>query len=475
MPADWKGFINSFSDYLTSKVEKTPQKNADKLIDLYLDALSNKARPLPGTALFNKNDPKVISAKVALKESFSKAMEMMLKDPDQQKLSFDNKKKDKSFFDPATFEAEQTIPTEPPSGADPLPQIDPKYYDEIIANSSQTFFIKQKDGPKSNKIFDFKTRVDLTLPEGYGIPLSIFGSTIDEIIETLKAYTYLPGLLKLISYNSNSGYDLVPDINKKGVATTYGELIRDFLKLYAKGGDYRQIGDAYRSATGSSDENLSAAINSELGIIIKLYTEYELKEWLEIAKPYIEKTAKDKAIEEIKKSQNIQESQKIEGEDSPLNQNITDQLATTIIDSENDPYSIMAKSLVLFWTAVGTGTTTLFSGATGVPPSTIAIPNTYQIVFPGLPFIVAKGFKKAFNVGVNPKFIPEITFLQYQANPSAAIKKIDDSGKLSAKATSTAIAAVFATHLLTVKFIYFGQIPAAPSPIPAPSFVFGVF
>ncbi len=474
MPADWKGFINSFSDYLTSKVEKTPQKNADKLIELYLDALSNKARPLPGTALFNKNDPKVISAKVALKESFGKAMEMMLKDPDQQKLSFDNKKKDKSFFDPATFEAEQTIPTEPPSGADPLPQIDPKYYDEIIANSSQTFFIKQKDGPKSNKIFDFKTRVDLTLPEGYGIPLSIFGSTIDEIIATLKAYTYLPGLVKLLSYR-NSGYDLVPDINKKGIATTYGELIRDFVKLYARGGDYRQIGDAYRSATGSSDENLSATIKSELGILIKLYADYELRNWLEIAKPYIEKTAKDKAIAEIKKSQNIPESQKIEGEDDTLNQNITDQLATTIIDSEKDPYNIMAKSLVLFWTIVGTGTTTLFSGTTGVPPSTIAIPNTYQIVFPGLPFIVAKGFKKAFNVGVNPKFIPEITFLQYQANPSAAIKKIDDSGKLSAKATSAAIAAVFATHLLTVKFIYFGQIPAAPSPIPAPSFVFAVF
>ena len=90
MPADWKGFINSFSDYLTSKVEKTPQKNADKLIELYLDALSNKARPLPGTALFNKNDPKVISAKAALKESFGKAMEMMLKDPDQQKISFNN-------------------------------------------------------------------------------------------------------------------------------------------------------------------------------------------------------------------------------------------------------------------------------------------------------------------------------------------------------------------------------------------------
>ena len=60
MPADWKGFIDSFSAYLTSKVEKTPQKNADKLIELYLDALSNRARPLPGTALFNKK-PEVIT------------------------------------------------------------------------------------------------------------------------------------------------------------------------------------------------------------------------------------------------------------------------------------------------------------------------------------------------------------------------------------------------------------------------------
>ena len=440
MPADWRGFIDEFSNYLTSKEEKNSQKNADKLIELYLDALSNRARPLPGTGTFNKNDPRVITSKVALKQSFAKAMEIMLKDPDQQKLSFNNKKKDKSFFDPATFAAEQGIPSDPPTNSDPLPQIDPKYYDEIIANSSQTFFIKQKDGPKSNKIFDYKTRVDLAVPGGYGIPLSIFGSTIDEVIETLKAYTFLPGLLKLVSYR-NSGYDLVPDINKKGVNTTYGELIKYFVDQYARGGAYRQLGDAYKGVT----------------------------------KPYIEKTAKDKAIAEIKQSLELTESEKIEGEDDVVNPNLTDQLASLLIDSEKDPYIIMARSLVLFWSVIGIASNTLFVGGTGVPPSTIPVPGTYQIVFPGLPFIVARGFKKAFNVGVNPDFIPEITFQQYQINPSAAIKKIDDAGKLSAKATSAALAAVFAGHLLTVKFLYFGQIPAAPSPIPAPAFVFAVF
>lgn len=470
MPADWKGFINEFTNYLTSGGEKNPQKNADKLIELYLDALSNKARPLPGTALFNKNDPKVTSSKQALKQSFAKAMEMMLKDPEQQKISFKNKKKDKTFFDPATFNVEQNIPSEPPINTDPLPQIDPKYYDEIIANSTQTFFIKQKDGPKSNKIFDYKTRVDLAVPGGYGIPLSIFGSTIDEVIKTLESYTYLPGLLKLVSYR-NSGYDLLPDINKKGVNTTYGELIKYFVDLYARD---RQLGDAYKGVTGSG-ENLTPTIESELAILITLYADYELKTWLNIAKPYIEKTAKDKAIAEIKKSMGLSESQKIEGENEELNKDLNDQLASMMIDSEKDPYMIMARSLVLFWSLIGISTNTLFFGAVGVPPSTIAVPNTYQIVFPGLPFIVAKGFKKAFNVGVNPDFIPEITFEQYQKNPSAAKKKIEDAGKLSAKATSTALAAVFASHLLTVKFLYFGQIPAVPSPIPAPSFVFAVF
>ena len=473
MPADWRGFIDEFSNYLTSKEEKNSQKNADKLIELYLDALSNRARPLPGTGTFNKNDPRVITSKVALKQSFAKAMEIMLKDPDQQKLSFNNKKKDKSFFDPATFAAEQGIPSNPPTNPDPLPQIDPKYYDEIIANSSQTFFIKQKDGPKSNKIFDYKTRVDLAVPGGYGIPLSIFGSTIDEVIETLKAYTFLPGLLKLVSYR-NSGYDLVPDINKKGVNTTYGELIKYFVDQYARGGAYRQLGDAYKGVTGS-EENLSPTIESELAILITLYADYELKAWLNIAKPYIEKTAKDKAIAEIKQSLELTESEKIEGEDDVVNPNLTDQLASLLIDSEKDPYIIMARSLVLFWSVIGIASNTLFVGGTGVPPSTIPVPGTYQIVFPGLPFIVARGFKKAFNVGVNPDFIPEITFQQYQINPSAAIKKIDDAGKLSAKATSAALAAVFAGHLLTVKFLYFGQIPAAPSPIPAPAFVFAVF
>ena len=315
--------------------------------------------------------------------------------------------------------------------------------------------------------------MDLAVPGGYGIPLSIFGSTIDEVIETLKAYTFLPGLLKLVSYR-NSGYDLVPDINKKGVNTTYGELIKYFVDQYARGGAYRQLGDAYKGVTGS-EENLSPTIESELAILITLYADYELKAWLNIAKPYIEKTAKDKAIAEIKQSLELTESEKIEGEDDAVNPNLTDQLASLLIDSEKDPYIIMARSLVLFWSVIGIASNTLFVGGTGVPPSTIPVPGTYQIVFPGLPFIVARGFKKAFNVGVNPDFIPEITFQQYQINPSAAIKKIDDAGKLSAKATSAALAAVFAGHLLTVKFLYFGQIPAAPSPIPAPAFVFAVF
>ena len=55
------------------------------------------------------------------------------------------------------------------------------------------------------------------------------------------------------------------------------------------------------------------------------------------------------------------------------------------------------------------------------------------------------------------------------------MKKIEEIGKLSSKATAAALASVFAGHLLTVKFLYFGQIPAAPSPIPAPSFVFAVY
>jgi len=473
MAANWNGFIDGFTEYLTSKTEKNPQKNADKLIELYLDALSNKATALPGPGLFNKNDPRVLSAKIALKGSFAEAMEMMLKDPEQQKVSFNSKKDNKSFFDPATVESEQAVPSKPPV-ADQItfPPVDPKYYDDIIANSNQTFFIKQKDGARSNKIFDFKTKVDLNAPEGYGIPIAIFGNTIAEITQTLEKYTYLPGLLKLLTYKKEvygEIYDLRPyTLKTKGINTSYGELIRDLVKIYAKGGKYRDVGDSYISVTGGKPYQITPSASSELGIIIKLYADYELQSWLRVAKEYMAKTAKDKAIKEIKKSQKIPESEKIEGEDD-----IETQSAGSA-NPKKDPYEIMAKSLVLFWTTIGTSSNTLFTGL-GVPPSVIPTPGLYQVVFPGLPFILTKGFKKAFNVGLNPKFIPEITFLQYQINPNSAIKKIDDAGKFSAKATSTALAAVFGTHLLTLKFLYFGMIPAVPSPIPAPSFVFAVF
>ena len=475
MPANWGGFIKNLSDYLSSKKEKTAKETADKIIDLYIEALSNKAQPLPGTSLFNANDPRVLSGKIVLKKAFGKAMDMLQKDPDQQKLTFDKKKKDKNFVDAQNFENAQKIPSDPSSsaGAIGLPEVSEKYYDEIIANSTATFIIKQKDGKKSNKIFDYKTKVDLGAYNGYGIPLSLFGNTIDEIIGTLASYGSLPGLLRLISYR-NSGYDLLPYINIKGVNTTYGELIKYFVDVYGKGGDYRQIGDKYRDVTGTPEGNFDA-IQSELAILIKLYSEYELKTWLEISKPYVEKTAKDKVIEEIKKSQGLKEGETLEGTGTILDKTIEEISSFLSISPDKDPYMIMANALVLFWTTIGISSPTLFIGPLGVPPSIIIVPNTYQIVFPGLPFAVARGLKIAFNAGANPKFIPDIPFELFQKNKELAMKKIEEIGKLSSKATAAALASVFAGHLLTVKFLYFGQIPAAPSPIPAPSFVFAVY
>ena len=476
MPANWGGFIKDLSSYLSDKKEKTSQETADKIIDLYIEALGNKAQPLPGTSLFNPNDPKVLSGKVALKQAFGKAMEMLQKDPDQQKLTFDKKKKDTNFVDPENLENIQKIPSSPSSSGESIefPEIDEKYLDEIINNSTETFVIKQKDGKKSNKVFDYKTKVDLSAYNGYGIPLSLFGNTISEVISTLSSYGYLPGLLKLISYR-NPGYDLVPYINIKGVNTSHGELIKYFIDMYGRGGPYRQIGDSYKSVTGAAEENLTPTIQSELGIIIKLYSEFGLKKWAEIAKPYIEKTAKDKAIEEIKKSENLKEGEKIEGSETILDKSI-DQISSFLsISPEKDPYMIMGNALVLFWTTIGVSSPTLFTGPLGVPPSTITVPNTYQIVFPGIPFTVAKGLKIAFNVGANPKFIPDIPFDLFQKNKELAMNKIEEIGKLSSKATASALASVFAGHLLTVKFLYFGQIPSAPSPIPAPSFVYAVY
>jgi hypothetical protein len=474
MPANWVKFTKDLSEYLSSKKEKSSKETADKIIDLYLEALNNKAQPLPGTSFFNSNDPKVISGKAALKESFAKAMDIMLKDPEQQNATFDKKKKDKNFVDPENLENLQKIPDSPQSQPIEFPPVDEKYYDEIISNSRVTFFIKQKDGKKSDKIFDYKTKVDLSAFNGYGIPLSIFGETISEVASTLGKYGKLPGLLKLITY-TNPGFDLIPDINKKGVSTTHGELIKYFIDLYAKGGPYRIIGDVYRSATGYTEENLTPAIEKELSVLITLYSGEELKKWLEVASPYIEKTAKDKSIEEIKNSEGIKEGENVEGSETVLNKTIEEVSSLLSISPEKDPYTIMANSLVLFWSIIGISSPTLFVGPSGVPPSILPVPGIYQIIFPGIPFTVAKGLKVAFNVGANPKFTPEISFEEFQKNSDLAMKKIEGIGKLSSKATAAAIASVFATHLLSIKFIYFGSVPAAPSPIPSPAFVYSIY
>ena len=475
MPANWTGFIDNLTDYLTSKKEKTSQETADKIIDLYLEALSNKAQPLPGTSLFNSNDIKVVASKAGLKRAFGEAMELLQKDPQQQKITFEAKKKNKEFVDPSALDsATEVPPLPPPVPLDPIPPVDEKYYEEIIKNSSYKFVIKQKDGAKSDRIFDYKTPVDFTLYNGYGVPLSLFGNTIPEVIRTIKNYGFLPGLLSLLEY-SDPGYDLSPDINRRGVKTTYGELADYFVKLYAKGDRYRGIGDRYKSVTGATEETFGAVISSELSIIIRLYSQFELQEWLKISQPYIEKTAIDKAISEVKEKEGIIGNPEIPGESDFLSKTI-DQISQSLSSGdEKDPYSIMANSLILFWTTIGTASSTLFLGPVGVPPSIIVTPNTYQVVFPGLPFVVSKGFRIAFNIGANPKFIPDIPFEAFQKNIESVNKQIENIGKQSAKATASAIAAVFASHLLTLKFLYFGQIPSVPTPIPAPAFVYSVY
>lgn len=473
MPANWVKFTSDLSQYLSSKKEKSSKETADKIIDLYIEAIGNKAQPLPGTSFFNPNDPRVISGKIALKESFAKAMDIMLKDPDQQKITFEKKKKDKNFSDPEKLEKAQKIPDSPPAEPIEFPPVDEKYYDEIIANSGITFFIKQKDNKKSNKIFDYNTKVDLTAYNGYGIPLSIFGNDLEEIKSTLNSYGKLPGLLKLISYN-NPGFDLLPDINKKGINTTHGELIKYFIDLYSKGGSYRIIGDQYRSSTGYGEENLTPQIEKELSVLVNLYSG-ELEKWFKVAAPYIEKTATDKAIEETKKEEEIQEGEKVEGSETVLNKTVEEISSFLSISPEKDPYMIMANSLVLFWTVIGISSPTIFLGPSGVPPSVLPVPGLYQIIFPGIPFILGKSLKIAFNVGSNSKFIPDIPFEQFQKSPELANKKIEEIGKLSSKATASAIASVFASHLLTIKFLYFGSIPAVPSPIPSTSFVYAIY
>lgn len=109
---------------------------------------------------------------------------------------------------------------------------------------------------------------------------------------------------------------------------------------------------------------------------------------------------------------------------------------------EKDPYDDLANAIVTFWLTSGP---LVFSPLPPIPPTTINAPGTYTIIYPGNPLNLADGIRRAFNLGLDPKF------------------KEDPTGILSSTAISQALAVVLAKHLLTLKFVYAGSTPVSPA------------
>jgi hypothetical protein len=108
---------------------------------------------------------------------------------------------------------------------------------------------------------------------------------------------------------------------------------------------------------------------------------------------------------------------------------------------EKDPYDELASAIILFWTISGP---VAFQPVPPIPPATEPLPGTYQIIYPGDPWTLAKSLRKAFNLGLNEKF------------------NDDPTGILSANAISNALADAFSIHLASLKFIYNGTISGVP-------------
>lgn len=163
--------------------------------------------------------------------------------------------------------------------------------------------------------------------------------------------------------------------------------------------------------------------------------------------------------------------------------------------SKGDPYLVMASSVVLYWTLVGL-VPICFASNPPIPPASIPTPGLFTILFPGLPITLSKKMRLALNVGLDPSIFPVLDpsgSIQKSAvlsNSKAskefqALLKAIETQKIGLKAktdakivpigVSTKLALAFATHLLSLKFIYTGSTQAGPATVPTPGFVLAVF
>jgi hypothetical protein len=163
--------------------------------------------------------------------------------------------------------------------------------------------------------------------------------------------------------------------------------------------------------------------------------------------------------------------------------------------SKTDPYLVMASSVVLYWSLVG-AVPICFAAGPPIPPASIPTPGLFTIIFPGLPITLSKKLRLALNAGLDPKLSPKFdpdgkiaslallsgsresaeykALTQGQKAHDALLKSLKET-KAVPLAVSTKLALAFATHLLSLKFLYTGATQAGPATVPTPGFVLSVF
>lgn len=121
-------------------------------------------------------------------------------------------------------------------------------------------------------------------------------------------------------------------------------------------------------------------------------------------------------------------------------------------DTEEDPYDTMAKAIIAYWMST---TAAPFNSAPPVPPCNIPTPGTFIPLYYGSQKSLAKNLRRAWNTG--------------------KLAKLEPMTQPITKAVASAVAVACAKHIMELKFIYVGQITAAPSPIPMIGFVPSAF
>ena len=311
--ANWNKFVNDYANYFSSNQSKGPFDAGKKLSQFYLDAIGT-AKAIPSGNNLNGATAKIF--KPILDIGFGLGFYLLLK----QKKTYEDIKADPRYYD-----AEENFTgTEPPQGDDP-PGVDKiadafaklKQSDlsNIRSKNVPTFKIKEKDDPKSNKIFDYKTPFSLEV-EPENVKLGILGRSYEEILNTVDSIGDMPMLKKIISdiIDPPAGAEIVSNLGNSvsNRASSVGGIVNltlSDLRSAAQNAVYSvpaatvsipylaYLRTAIAAIRYDASSDVADALKQDGGKILEQYGE-ELGKFVDVATPYIAKNILDEEEKE---------------------------------------------------------------------------------------------------------------------------------------------------------------------------------